>query len=139
MVHLLLQTLAERPTSNGTLLLCFWERDLANTVTHAILLNHRVGHTCHLTQVILSSWGHSRTGGVLLLIGRRWYVGEYAVVTCIWYVPVVTLLKVMASEALPPRAMHIRSNSCSLVNRYWSRGKIWANPRAALVRGAMDT
>lgn len=35
--------------------------------------------------------------------------------------------------------MHIRSKSCSLVNKYWSRGKICANPRAALVRGAMDT
>lgn len=56
-----------------------------------------------------------------------------------WSAPVVTLLKVIASEALPPRAIHIRSNSCSLVNRYWSRGRIWANPRAALVRGAMDT
>lgn len=53
--------------------------------------------------------------------------------------PVVTRLKVMASAALPPRAMHIRSNSCSLVNRYWSRGRIWENPKAALVRGAMDT
>ena len=54
-------------------------------------------------------------------------------------VPVVTLLKVMASEALPPKAIHILSNSCSLLNRYWSRGSIWANPSAALVRGAMDT
>lgn len=54
-------------------------------------------------------------------------------------VPVVTLLKVIASAALPPRAIHIRSNSCSLVKRYWSRGKIWANPRAAFVRGAMET
>lgn len=66
----------------------------------------------------------------------------------IWYkkmtrglqvVPVVTLLKVMASAVLPPRAMHMRSNSCSLVNKCWSRGRIWANPRAAFVRGAMDT
>lgn len=57
MVHLLLQALAERTTANGTLLLCVWERDLADTVTHAVLLHHRVGHTCHFTQVILSSWG----------------------------------------------------------------------------------
>ncbi len=56
-----------------------------------------------------------------------------------WSVPVVTLLKMIASAVLPPRAIHIRSNSWSLVNKYWSRGRIWANPRAALVRGAMDT
>lgn len=53
--------------------------------------------------------------------------------------PVVTLLKVMASETRPPRAMHIRSKSWSLVKRYWSFGRIWAKPRAAFVRGAMDT
>lgn len=53
--------------------------------------------------------------------------------------PVVTLLKVMASATLPPRAMHILSSSCSLVNRYCSRGRICANPSAAFVRGAMDT
>ena len=57
MVHLLLQTLAERTPSNGTLLLRLWERDLADAVTHAVLLHHGVGHTGHLTQVILSSWG----------------------------------------------------------------------------------
>lgn len=56
MVHLLLQSLAERATADGTLLRCFWKGHLANTVTHAILLDHGVGHTRHLTQVILSSW-----------------------------------------------------------------------------------
>lgn len=55
MVHLLLQALAERTASNGTSLLCVWERHLSNTVTHAILLHHRVGHTRHLAQVVLSS------------------------------------------------------------------------------------
>lgn len=56
-VHLLLQALAERTPSNGALLLCLWERHLADTVAHAVLLHHGVSHTCHLTQVILSSCG----------------------------------------------------------------------------------
>lgn len=60
MVHLLLQALAERTAPNGTLLFCFWERDLPDTVAHAVLLHHGVGHTCHLAQVILSSWGHRK-------------------------------------------------------------------------------
>ncbi|KAG7253980.1 hypothetical protein CRUP_013841, partial [Coryphaenoides rupestris] len=47
-------------------------------------------------------------------------------------VPVVTLLKVMASETRPPSAIHIFSNSSSWLNKYWSRGRIWANPSAAL-------
>ena len=38
--------------------------------------------------------------------------------------PEVTLLKEMDSDARPPRAMHMRSNSCSLVKRCWSLGSI---------------
>lgn len=38
--------------------------------------------------------------------------------------PVVTLLKVMASDTLPPSAIHILSSSCSLVKRYCSLGRI---------------
>lgn len=39
-VHLLLESLAERSTPNGPLLLRFGERHLADTVTHAVLLHH---------------------------------------------------------------------------------------------------
>lgn len=55
MVHLLLQTLAERAASNGSPFLRLWERDLPDTVAHAVLLHHGVRHTRHFTQVVLSS------------------------------------------------------------------------------------
>ena len=53
-VHLLLQALAERSPSDGTLLLGVWEGNLAHAAAHAVLLYHGVRHTGHLTQVILS-------------------------------------------------------------------------------------
>lgn len=57
MVHLLLQALAERTASDGALLLCLREGDVADALAHAVLLHHGVGHTGHFTQVVLSSWG----------------------------------------------------------------------------------
>lgn len=66
MVHLLLQALAERTPSNGALLLCFREGDVADAIAHAVLLHHGVGHACHFAQVVLSSCG-ANTG----VINRR--------------------------------------------------------------------
>lgn len=60
MIHLLLQGLAEWTAPGGTLLLCLRERHLPHTVAHTVLLHHSVSHTCHLPQVILSSWRDTR-------------------------------------------------------------------------------
>lgn len=66
MVHVLLQALAERTPSDGSLLLRLWEGNLAHAVAHAVLFDHGVSHTCHLAQVVLSSCGVTAHGRVTL-------------------------------------------------------------------------